>query len=419
MATNTYVALDKVTLGTATPSITFSSIPSTYTDLVIVINGGTATSTNATLRFNGDTGNNYSSTHLYGDGSSAGSFRYSSVGALQINYYAYPENAFDFNAICQIQNYSNATTYKTAIARANKASNGVNAAVGLWRNTAAITSVTVRSSDGTTNWNVGSTFSLYGIASTTAQGAKAEGGIITSDDVYWYHTFRATGTFTPLQSLSVDSLVLAGAGGGGNAGGGGGAGGYRTATAQSVTATNYTVTVGAGGAGAPAGSPYPNGSNGLDSVFNSITSTAGGGGGGYSLSGNNGGSGGGIGQDSQVGDTFGLGNTPSTSPSQGNDGGTGLRTGAQCGAGGGGGAGGAGGNGTGTTAGAAGLGTTNSFSGVSTTYATGGAGSFTAGTLGEDGTANLGQGGGGSNNTGSFRGGNGGSGIVIVRYLKA
>jgi len=159
----TYEPIATTTLGSATPSFTFSSIPSTYSDLVIIINGGTASTTNATLRFNGDTGNNYSSTHLYGDGTAAGSFRYSNVGALQINYYGYPENAFDFNAICHIQNYSNATTYKTVIARANKASNGVNAAVGLWRNTAAITSITVRSSDGTTNWNINSTFTLYGI----------------------------------------------------------------------------------------------------------------------------------------------------------------------------------------------------------------------------------------------------------------
>ena len=162
---STYTPIATTTLGSATPSYTFSSIPSTYTDLILIINGGTAATTNVQLRFNGDTATNYSSSHLYGDGTSAGSFRYSNATALQINYYAYPENAFDWNAICHIQNYSNSTTYKTAIARANKASNGVNAAVGLWRSTAAITSVTVRSSDGTTNFNVGSTFTLYGIQS--------------------------------------------------------------------------------------------------------------------------------------------------------------------------------------------------------------------------------------------------------------
>ena len=163
-AGSTYSTIATTTLGSAASSYTFSSIPGTYTDLVLIINGGTAATTNVQLRFNGDTGTNYSSTQLYGDGTSAGSFRYSSAAGLQINYYAYPENAFDWNAICHIQNYSNSTTYKTALARANKASNGVNAAAGLWRSTAAITSLTVRSSDGATNFNVNTTFTLYGIS---------------------------------------------------------------------------------------------------------------------------------------------------------------------------------------------------------------------------------------------------------------
>ena len=60
MPTNTYVALDKVTLGTAASTITFSSIPQTYTDLVMVFDGTAASATYSGIRFNGDTGNNYS-----------------------------------------------------------------------------------------------------------------------------------------------------------------------------------------------------------------------------------------------------------------------------------------------------------------------------------------------------------------------
>lgn len=160
----TYNCIATTTLSSAASSVTFSSISGSYTDLILIANGGTAATTNVQLRFNSDTGTNYSSTQLYGDGSAAGSARYTNAAGLQINYYGYPENAFDWNAICHIQNYSNSTTYKTVIARANKASNGVNASVGLWRSTAAITTLTVRSSDGTTNFNTGSTFSLYGIA---------------------------------------------------------------------------------------------------------------------------------------------------------------------------------------------------------------------------------------------------------------
>jgi hypothetical protein len=159
----TYTPIATTTLGSAASSVTFSSISGSYTDLVLVMNGGTAATTNVQLRFNSDTGTNYSSTQLYGDGSAAGSARYSNAAGLQVNYYGYPENAFDWNSICHIQNYSNATTYKTVIARANRAGNGTNASVGLWRSTSAITSVTIRSSDGSTNFNVNSTFSLYGI----------------------------------------------------------------------------------------------------------------------------------------------------------------------------------------------------------------------------------------------------------------
>ena len=76
MATNTYVALDKVTVGTATPSITFSSISASYTDLVIVGQyGSTVTEDYLRMQFNSDTTTNYSSTRIDGNGSSARSTR--------------------------------------------------------------------------------------------------------------------------------------------------------------------------------------------------------------------------------------------------------------------------------------------------------------------------------------------------------
>jgi hypothetical protein len=60
-------------------------------------------------------------------------------------------------------NYSNSTTNKTVVARANNAGNQLNALVALWRNTAAITNVTVDAIFG--SFNSGTTVSLYGIAS--------------------------------------------------------------------------------------------------------------------------------------------------------------------------------------------------------------------------------------------------------------
>jgi len=94
MATNTYVALDKITVGSAVASVTFSSIPSGYTDLVIVGNLGTTSgSANIAMQVgNGsiDTGSNYSFTNINGDGSSAASSRASNQAQIYIDYSAYP-----------------------------------------------------------------------------------------------------------------------------------------------------------------------------------------------------------------------------------------------------------------------------------------------------------------------------------------
>jgi hypothetical protein len=429
MATNTYIALDKVTVGSAVASVTFSSIPSGYTDLVIVGNFGTTSGgANIALQVgNGsiDTNSNYSFTYMRGDGSSAGSGRASSQAQIYIDYSAYATTSISSTYIWQVQNYSNTTTYKTVLGRANTASVGTNATVGLWRSTVAIN--TIKLDTQSTTFLSGSTFSLYGISNAGDATPKATGGTVTSDATYWYHAFTMSGNFIPNQTLSCDYLVVAGGGAGGGSGGaGGGAGGFRTATAQNITAGTYQVLVGGGGSGVAASK----GTNGSDSVFNSFTSTGGGAASGVFASGgvdaNNGGSGGG----GNYARTVGSGNTPSTSPSQGNNGG-GSTTTNNLGTGGGGGASAVGGTGTPTNCGVGGAGTASSMSGTSITYAGGGGGGGNFGATpaaggaggggagvstgnGVDGTTNLGGGGGGGVNAG----GNGGSGIVIIRYAK-
>ena len=72
---STEVAIATQTLGSATASITFSSIPSTYTDLRIVFSGTGATVLNLKVRFNGDSASNYSQTNLQGLGYSVQSSR--------------------------------------------------------------------------------------------------------------------------------------------------------------------------------------------------------------------------------------------------------------------------------------------------------------------------------------------------------
>jgi hypothetical protein len=164
-AANTYTPIFTTTLGSAQASVTFSSIPSTYTDLVLVISANEITGNNIFLQFNGDTGSNYSRTFLSGTGSSSLSGRDTTQTNMQIDAYGYAPTAANTFGVLNafIQNYSNTTTYKTVLSRANNASAGVDACVGLWKSTAAINSILIDIIGTTANFNTGSTFSLYGI----------------------------------------------------------------------------------------------------------------------------------------------------------------------------------------------------------------------------------------------------------------
>jgi hypothetical protein len=162
---STYEKIATTTLGSAQATVTFSTITGTYTDLVLVI-GNLKVSTNTsslTLQLNGDTGSNYSNTQLIGNGSAASSRRGSSLtSALNYITYGAASNTSEGVVILNFQNYSNATTYKTTLIRANSAPNSVEATVNLWRNTAAITSITM-GMQGSDTYSSGSTFTLYGI----------------------------------------------------------------------------------------------------------------------------------------------------------------------------------------------------------------------------------------------------------------
>lgn len=157
----TYEPIATYTVTTAQASYTFSSIPATYTDLIMVIAGIPSTTTvGQTLRVNGDTGSNYSTTLINGNGTIYPSARYTNnTGWEGMNYNA--ALAPIYNTITSFLNYSNATTFKTALTRYNGSNVEVSASVNLWRNTAAITSITALIPSGT--YAAGSTFTLYGI----------------------------------------------------------------------------------------------------------------------------------------------------------------------------------------------------------------------------------------------------------------
>ena len=159
----TYEPIATNTLASATSDITFSSISGTYTDLVLVampIGGG---GNDCLVRLNSDSGTNYSNTFLYGSGTAAASGRGSNNTSLRGNITSMDTGEIN-NMIMSIQNYSNTTTYKTVLNRYNSVQTGkyVTASVGLWRSTAAITSVTITTA-GSGNFAIGSTFTLYGI----------------------------------------------------------------------------------------------------------------------------------------------------------------------------------------------------------------------------------------------------------------
>ena len=164
--TATYEKIATNTISNSTTnSVTFSSISGSYTDLVLVINGGATSGNDLGIRFNSDTGSNYSRTTVTGNGSAASSSRASSQTYIRITVNAYPETSlYTFNSIVSINNYSNSTTYKTLLARSNNANTGVDAVVGLWRNTNAITSIIIFNDGGAAYYFLnGSTLNLYGI----------------------------------------------------------------------------------------------------------------------------------------------------------------------------------------------------------------------------------------------------------------
>jgi hypothetical protein len=257
-------------------------------------------------------------------------------------------------------------------------------------------------------------------------------------DSYKVYTWTGSGSMTMPSSnapTSIEYLVVAGGGGGGTyRGGGGGGGGISYSTNAGVSpSTAYTITVGGGGTGVSS-TTQAIGNNGSNSSisgsgFTTVTSLGGGGGGGGTLAGSAGGAGGGGGTSgTNVASAGGAGTI-----GQGNNGGAGFTVGGTGGSLAGGGGGGA--NAT-SSGGAGGTGGLYAISGTYTYYAGGGGGSAgTSGGGGTGGTGGLGGGGtggsypaagtSGTTNTGGGAGGtwfgeganNGGSGIVIVRYL--
>jgi hypothetical protein len=166
-STYTPIASTRIT-NTSTATYTFSSIPNTYTDLYLSVTGNfTGTSDVLALRFNGDTGNNYSWIWI-------GSWvTFSSSGSSVNQPYMYLDNWGNGINLSQnvswranIQNYANTNVFKTVAyisgngpTWSNNSAGGIQ--TGLWRNTSAITSITVGAT--AANFSSNTVLSLYGI----------------------------------------------------------------------------------------------------------------------------------------------------------------------------------------------------------------------------------------------------------------
>ena len=166
---NTYTLIASSTVGSGgAANIEFTSIPSTYTDLVVKLSGRTTTGSflNPRFQFNGDTGSNYRWRSIYTSGSGNGSNSSTSETAIIIgNIPGSSETASTFgNTEIYIPNYAGSSQKSTSadIASENNATTSYSAlGAGLWTGTAAITSI--KFLPDTSNFAQYTTAYLYGI----------------------------------------------------------------------------------------------------------------------------------------------------------------------------------------------------------------------------------------------------------------
>jgi hypothetical protein len=158
-----YTALANVTLGSSASTVTFSSINSGYRDLVFVLVGTTTGTAFARMRINGDTGANYFTVSIEGNGSSVFSNIGSGANNIRLPVSSTMESGVNWQNTIHLLDYAATNKHKAGLQRADNASIGTNLVAFRWANTAAITSVEFAGNNNP--FAAGSTFALYGIAS--------------------------------------------------------------------------------------------------------------------------------------------------------------------------------------------------------------------------------------------------------------
>lgn len=159
--TATYDLIASNVLTSSASSVTFSSIPATYRDLVLVVTGTNATGDQTIrMQFNSDTGANYNDVRINGNGSTASSLATSGGTDIQLGNFG----TTIATLIIQIMDYSATDKHKTVLTRADKADTATRATASRWASTSAINTVYLVGSN-SYNFQSGSTFYLYGIVS--------------------------------------------------------------------------------------------------------------------------------------------------------------------------------------------------------------------------------------------------------------
>jgi hypothetical protein len=156
MPTPTYTALATVTLGSSAASVTFSSIPATYRDLVLVINMAGTSSGYMNLVINSDSSN---FTRVYAVGSSGGALS----AADSTSFFGGFSSSFNNLQILNFMDYSATDKHKTILIRENIGGSDTAMDTIRWASTSAITTIQIGTPSG--DFASTSTLALYGIAS--------------------------------------------------------------------------------------------------------------------------------------------------------------------------------------------------------------------------------------------------------------
>jgi hypothetical protein len=158
---NGYDALASITLAASSSSVTFAGIPTNYKHLQIRYSLTAAAAADTTIRFNDDTGSNYASHLLRGNGSAAQAYSYTSQSAANVQF------NIGYNvsvAVIDVLDYQNLNKNKTIRSFAGWDNNGngnMDLWSGAWFSTSAVTSCTLTAA--TTTFSANSIFALYGV----------------------------------------------------------------------------------------------------------------------------------------------------------------------------------------------------------------------------------------------------------------